>query len=71
MADKSHIHHKLMRVGLSQRKALIVILLMALFYISLNLLLLEFISNTEVFIIDILIYILFNVIINKKIVKND
>lgn len=71
MADKNHIHHKLMKMGLSQHKALISILVLALFYIAINILLLDFISNTLVFIIDILIYISFNMIINKRITKNN
>lgn len=70
VADKNHIHHKLMSTGLSQHKALITILLLAVFFIVLNLLLLHAVRNTVVFFIDILVYITINLIINWLIRKH-
>lgn len=69
MADKRHIHHKLMNMGLSQRKTLIVIIVLALFYVALNIMLLEITTNTFVFFTDVFVYIIFNFAINKKTLK--
>lgn len=64
-ADKNHIHHKLMRAGLSQHTTLLVILGMALFYIGFNLLMDSFCYFSVVLLLDILVWILFNVLVNK------
>lgn len=59
-ADKNHIHHKLLRAGLTQHQALLVIIGLAVFYIVLNNILLLFLQETPIIIIDILVYILFH-----------
>ncbi|MCR4582034.1 MAG: undecaprenyl/decaprenyl-phosphate alpha-N-acetylglucosaminyl 1-phosphate transferase [Prevotella sp.] len=64
-ADKNHIHHKLMRTGLSQHQTLFVILLTALAYIALNALLYTFMQPTFIVIIDIVLYCVLNTIINR------
>lgn len=64
MADKNHIHHKLIKTGLSQHQALIFIIILAAFYIVLNHVLLKTMSNTYVFFIDVIIYIGFNLALN-------
>lgn len=69
-ADKNHIHHKLMKAGLTQRQALITILVLALSYLVINGLLFSFISTTYIIIIDIVIYCLFNIYINHGIVDD-
>lgn len=71
MADKNHIHHKLMAVGMSQHQALCSIIVLAVAYIVFNYLSLKVTCNTTVFIADILIYIIFNQIINRRIMKNE
>lgn len=68
-ADKNHIHHKLLRAGLSQHKALIVIVGLALFYIGFNLLLDDYCYFSVILLIDILIWTVFNVIVNRLIIK--
>ena len=65
-ADKNHIHHKLMRAGLTQHQALGTILLLAIGFIVVNSLLYLVISPTFIIIVDILIYTIVNVIINRK-----
>lgn len=64
-ADKRHIHHKLMRAGLSQHGALACIVSLAMAYIALNLALLQVMANTFVFFIDVLVYVVFNLILNR------
>ena len=70
-ADKNHIHHKLMRTGLSQHQALITILALALFYIGLNITLWNIINDmTFIVIADIAVWILFHWVINRTIVRH-
>ena len=68
-ADKSHIHHKLMRAGCTMHQALLVILAMALIYIPLNLWFFGLIGITGVVLVDIILYTSINLLINYKISK--
>jgi len=68
-ADKNHVHHKLMRAGLSQHQALAAILLLAVGYIALNFSLGLVLSSTWVVVIDIVIFILFQLTVNVLIRK--
>lgn len=69
-ADKNHIHHKLLAIGMNQHQALVTILIFELFYIVLNLQVLPNFDITYIVIIDIIIYTAFHVvldiIINRK-----
>ena len=66
--DKSHIHHKLMQLGMSQHLALISIILLALLYIIINLLMYNWGCNlTITMVADIVIYVLLHLLINKGI----
>ena len=69
-ADKNHIHHKLMRLGLSQHQTLISILSTALFFILINIALKSVASSTVIVGIDIVLWVCMNYFINKAIVKN-
>ena len=69
IADKNHIHHKLMRVGLSQHQALLAIICLIFLFIVLNLALQHLVSLTIMAAIDILVWFAFHAIINKMIVK--
>lgn len=66
LADKNHIHHKLLRTGLNQHQALAIILCLAVTYIILNSLLYPLISSTLMVVIDIILYCIVHVCINKK-----
>ena len=68
-ADKNHIHHKLMRAGLSQHQALLTIIGLTFIFIILNLTLHHFVTLTIMVIIDLLVWFAFQVIINKMITK--
>lgn len=67
-ADKSHIHHKLMELGLSQHQALISILGLAIAYIALNLIMFDFggVSLTAILIVDIATYTIFQICISRR-----
>lgn len=67
MADKSHIHHKLIDAGLSQHQALLFILTLAMLYVLLNHILLKMVCSTAVVTVDIAIYIVLNLVLNRRI----
>lgn len=66
-ADKNHIHHKLMRAGLSQHQALAFILSFSVVIYAISYLLYGQLSSTIIVIIDTLLYILVNIILNLRI----
>jgi UDP-N-acetylmuramyl pentapeptide phosphotransferase/UDP-N-acetylglucosamine-1-phosphate transferase len=68
-ADKNHIHHKLMRAGLSQHQTLLTIIGLIFSFIILNLALQHLVSLTIMAVIDILVWLAFHAIINKMIIK--
>lgn len=61
-ADKNHIHHKLMKAGLTQHQALLAILVLAVFFISLNSLIFGSIGITWLVAIDITAFTLFHMV---------
>lgn len=69
-ADKRHIHHKLLRCGLSQHCALVTILILQLLFGVINMLLFQVISLNSIVIIDIAVFVVFNlaldVLIHRK-----
>lgn len=69
--DKSHIHHKLMQIGMNQHKALISILLLQAFFIAFNVIMFDLTCDnlTVIFITDILVYTLFHLYLTKRIKK--
>lgn len=69
-ADKNHIHHKLMRCGLSQHQTLIVILTLVVVVDVLNISLFPTLSATALLLIDIVIYLVVNECLNYKIKKS-
>lgn len=66
-ADKNHIHHKLIRAGLSQHGALLAILGLALLYIVLNTLLGGCRDFGLVVVVDIVLYVAFHLVVNTLI----
>lgn len=65
--DKSHIHHKLLNVGISQRLVMILIICLSLFYVLLNLFLSSYLNCLFILLLDVLIWILFNIFVSSKI----
>lgn len=69
LADRNHIHHKLLAIGLSQRKAMMLIVLTAFLWIIFNLVLMLVFDVNIILIIDIVIYTFVNIWLTKKINK--
>ena len=69
-ADKNHIHHKLMRAGLNQHQALIVILLFSVLFMAVNILLSIVLDFSYIIFIDVIIWLLFHYVLNIIISKN-
>ncbi len=68
-ADKNHIHHKLMRIGISMHNTLIIILIIDIAFVVINILLYPKLGFTIIFLLDIFIYTLFHLILNYYIGK--
>lgn len=68
-ADKNHIHHKLIRAGLTQHQALAAILATAVLFIICNISLISLYSQTTIICIDILLWGIFHYYINHIIRK--
>lgn len=71
LPDKSHIHHKLLALGLNQRIALIIIMLWSMFFIVINMLLSSYINPTYIIIADIVVWSGVNVALTKAIVRKE
>lgn len=70
LPDKNHIHHKLLRTGLSGRMTMVVILSISLLFIICNYLIAE-ISQTLIVVMDIVIFCLMHIVINYFISKKE
>lgn len=66
-ADKRHIHHKLLRCGLTQHQALFCILAIALFYDVVNLLLYPAVTITVIVAVDVVAYVVFHLFLDRVI----
>ena len=68
-ADKRHFHHKLLRIGMSQHRALVAILILQLLYVLLNSMLNGVIGITYIVGIDIVIYMTVHLILDYELKK--
>lgn len=66
-ADKNHIHHKLMRAGLSQHAALLVIVSLSVLFIVINMLLAGLLPASLIVLVDIVVWIAFHQVVNAAI----
>lgn len=71
LPDKSHIHHKLLALGLNQRMALTVIMLWTMFFIVINLLLSGYLNPTFIIMGDIVIWGAVNLVLSKSIARKE
>lgn len=67
LPDKSHIHHKLLALGLNQRIALTIIMLWSMFFIIINMVLATVMNPTLIILIDIGIWMLVNIALSRTI----
>lgn len=69
-ADKNHIHHKLMRAGMTQHQTLVAIMLLALFFCIVNTILYMIpLGSTVIAATDIILYISFHLVLDRFIDK--
>ena len=71
LPDKSHIHHKLLALGVNQRIALIIIMLWSMFFIVINMLLSSYINPTFIILADVVIWTIVNFILSSAITKRE
>lgn len=71
LPDKSHIHHKLLALGFTQRTALIIIMLWSMFFVVINLLLSSYINPTFIILADLVVWILVNMVLSKMISQRE
>lgn len=67
MPDQNHIHHKLLRAGLSPRKAMALILCLSVSFIVLNTLLEHYTGITWILVIDIVVWTAFQLLLDRKV----
>jgi UDP-GlcNAc:undecaprenyl-phosphate GlcNAc-1-phosphate transferase len=59
-ADRGHIHHKFLDLGLSHRESMIFIILLALFFSLFNIISVQFMSNNIVLALDVVLWLVFH-----------
>lgn len=64
MPDKNHIHHKILRTGLSKIQTMITILCISAFFIVINIFLVRFLNYTIILVFDLVMWIMINVCVN-------
>ena len=71
LPDKNHVHHKLMRAGLTPRFTMLTLLALSLMFIIVNYVMAAYISQTVMIVVDIILFILMHGVINYFISKNE
>lgn len=69
--DKSHIHHKLLAIGMKQRPAMVTIVSFAIVFTFGNLFLTKYININLLLLIDVLIWTIANIWLSKQIKKKN
>lgn len=65
MPDQNHFHHKLLRTGMGVRSVMMTILFVSLFFIGMNFLLVPVINLTWILLIDLILWGMMHVSINR------
>lgn len=63
--DRNHIHHKLLAIGLTPRKSMIILLCMSCFFCLTNILLIPYIDNSIILLANIIIWIGLNLWLDR------
>lgn len=66
LADKSHIHHRLLNIGMNQRTVMILIISGALLLALSNIFLSKYFNVSVLIVVNIIIWILFNIYLTSK-----
>lgn len=70
IADKNHIHHKMLRAGLTQHQALCVILALALLFIAMNSFIAKFTTLNIIVLVDVIVWTAFHIGLDYFIRRN-
>lgn len=70
LPDKTHIHHKLLAMGLPQRVAMVLIVIAAVVFSMLNIFLSRYIEVNLLILIDMAVWVLVNLWLSKRISKH-
>lgn len=71
LPDKSHIHHKLLALGLNQRLSLVIIMFWSMLFIVINLLLCSYMNPTLLIVADIMVWSLINFFLSRAIERRE
>lgn len=71
LPDKCHIHHKLLALGMTQTRALLLILASSVGFIGLNVLLSPYVNATVLLLIDVALWTGINVLLTRAIRKRE
>ncbi len=63
--DRNHLHHKFLKAGMTHRTAMIAIIGLSLFFSVFNIVMVEYISNNIVLVLDVFLWIGFHAIFNR------
>ncbi len=69
LPDNCHIHHKLLMLGMTHKMAMATLLFVAMLFVMLNLMLLNRININLILLLDIVVWVIFNVVLTKMINK--
>lgn len=70
LPDKNHIHHKFLAAGLKPRTAMVSIISVSMIFTLLNLWLSTFMNINIIVVLDVIIWISFNMWLNTRIDRN-
>lgn len=68
--DRNHLHHKFLSAGMSHRTTMISIIGLSLFFCIFNIVMVEYISNNVVVLLDIILWVGFHAVFNRLERKN-
>lgn len=63
--DRNHLHHKLLRSGFSHRAAMISIVMLSIFYATFNIILVQYVSNNILLVLNFLLWLIITLVFNK------
>lgn len=69
LPDRTHIHHKLLNLGMATPRAMVSILFISIFFVVLNVVLSNIINSLLIIVIDLALWVVFNLYLNKRIAK--
>ncbi len=70
LPDKTHIHHKLMAIGMSTRMTMITIIIISVMFTLLNIVASPYLNANLLLLLDVVIWITFNMWLSSKIAKS-